>query len=85
MLMFMLLGRKWFAKYHDSAIAIDSPEFDQLRSIAKENKVLLSVGIIEKERGTLYCSAVLIDREGVLLYNHRKVCRKPVYFRRCIY
>lgn len=67
-------GRKWFAKYHRSAIAIPSPEFDRLRSIAQKNKVLLSVGVIEKEGGTLYCSAVLIDQDGVLLYNHRKVC-----------
>lgn len=73
----MSLGRKWFAKYHSSAIAISSLEFDRLRSIARENKVFLSVGIIEREGGTLYCSAVLIDREGVLLYNHRKVRRTP--------
>jgi Carbon-nitrogen hydrolase len=74
LLILMFPGRKWFAKYYNSAIAIGSPEFDRLRSTARENKVFLSVGIIEKEGGTLYCSAVLIDREGVLLYNHRKVC-----------
>jgi nitrilase len=67
------LGRKWFAKYYNSSIAIPSPEFDKLCSIAAENKVLLSVGIIEKEGGTLYCTAVLIDRDGSLLYAHRKV------------
>ena len=72
-LILILLGRKWFAKYYSSAIAIASPDFDRLRSIARENKVFLSVGIIEKEGGTLYCSSVLIDREGILLYNHRKV------------
>jgi predicted amidohydrolase len=74
-----LSGRKWFAKYYNSAIAIASPEFDRLRSIARECKVFLSVGIIEKEGGTLYCSAVLIDREGVLLYNHRKVIKTPAH------
>ncbi|KAF2809991.1 putative nitrilase [Mytilinidion resinicola] len=66
-------GRKWFAKYYNSAIAIESPEFQILLSIAKANNVLLSVGIIEKDGGTLYCSAVLIDRDGKLLSNHRKL------------
>jgi predicted amidohydrolase len=66
-------GRKWFAKYYNSSIAIPSPEFDRLCSIAAENEVFLSVGIIEKEGGTLYCTALLIDKSGGLLYAHRKV------------
>ena len=66
-------GRKWYAKYYNSAIAIASPEFDQLRGFAVKSKVYLSVGIIEKDGGTLYCTAILIDRSGKLLYAHRKV------------
>jgi predicted amidohydrolase len=31
------------------------------------------VGIIEKEGGTLYCTAVLIGKDGKLLIRHRKV------------
>ena len=34
---------------------------------------MLSVGIIEKDGGTLYCTAVLVDRDGRLLYAHRKL------------
>lgn len=83
LLMITPTGRKWYAKYYNSAIAIPSPEFNRLRSIARENKVFLSVGIIEKEGGTLYCSAVLIDREGSFLYNHRKVFESPTYSSRC--
>jgi predicted amidohydrolase len=66
-------GRQWFAKYHQSAVAIPSPEFEQLCAIARENQILLSVGIIEKERDTLYCTAILLSREGDLLYAHRKL------------
>jgi hypothetical protein len=71
-------GRKWFAKYYNSAVSIPSPEFDRICSVAEENKVLLSVGIIEKEGGTLYCTAILIDRDGSLLSTHRKV--RDIYF-----
>ncbi|KAF2637741.1 carbon-nitrogen hydrolase [Massarina eburnea CBS 473.64] len=66
-------GRQWYAKYYKSAIAVKSPEFDTLRGIAEKNKVLLSVGIVEKDQGTLYCTAVLIGRGGELLYTHRKL------------
>lgn len=66
-------GRKWFAKYYQSAVTIPSPEFDRMRDIAKTNSVLLSVGIIEKDGGTLYCTAPLIGRDGTLLSAHRKL------------
>jgi hypothetical protein len=74
-------GRKWFAKYYNSAVAIPSPEFDMICAVAEENKVMLSVGIIEKEGGTLYCTAVLIDRNGNLLSTHRKVRSTCLIFR----
>lgn len=70
-------GRQWFAKYYDAAVAIPSPEFETLARTARENHIFLSLGIIEKEGGTLYCTAILIDRDATLLYRHRKV-RAPV-------
>ena len=66
-------GREWYAKYYNSAINLSSPEFDNVRDIAKKNNVFLSLGIIEKDGGTLYCTAILIDRDGNLLYIHRKL------------
>ncbi|CAG8981039.1 hypothetical protein HYALB_00008193 [Hymenoscyphus albidus] len=67
-------GRKWFAKYHESSIDISSPDFDILLECARENKVNLYVGIIEKDlRGTLYCTTVFIGKEGTLLHKHRKL------------
>jgi hypothetical protein len=66
-------GRKWYARYAASAVAIPSPAFDALKEAARTNNVFLHVGIIEKDGGTLYCTAVLFDRNGGLLYKHRKV------------
>jgi len=66
-------GRKWYAKYYDSSVAIPSPEFEALENIAKENKINLSIGIIEKDGATLYCTAVLIGTDGTLLSKHRKL------------
>ncbi|EXJ75979.1 uncharacterized protein A1O5_00487 [Cladophialophora psammophila CBS 110553] len=66
-------GRQWFSKYYNSAMAIPSAEFEELRTIARDYNVFLSLGIIEKERGTLYCTAILLSRTGDLLYAHRKL------------
>ncbi|CAI0652474.1 unnamed protein product [Colletotrichum noveboracense] len=59
--------------YFDSAIEVPSPAFDILSETARKHNVLLHVGIIEKAGGTLYCTAVLLDREGKLVYKHRKL------------
>ncbi|KAF2660816.1 putative nitrilase [Lophiostoma macrostomum CBS 122681] len=66
-------GRKWYAKYYNSAISISSPDFEKLCAVAEKNNVFLSVGIIEKDGATLYCTAVLIGRDGQLLSSHRKL------------
>ncbi|KAH8723719.1 putative nitrilase [Phaeosphaeriaceae sp. PMI808] len=69
-------GRKWFARYYESAISLSSPEFDLLRAIAEKNSIFLSIGIIEKDGSggaTLYCTTVLIGKDGALLSAHRKL------------
>lgn len=73
-------GRKWYARYYDSSIAIPSPEFDVLQSTASTNNVILSVGIVEKEGATLYCTNVLIGVHGEVLSRHRKVRKKSTRF-----
>ncbi|EPE30811.1 Carbon-nitrogen hydrolase [Glarea lozoyensis ATCC 20868] len=69
-------GPKWFAKYYESSIRIPSSEFDVLRDCARENGVVLSVGIVEQAEnggGTLFCTTVLIGKDGELLHKHRKL------------
>ena len=67
------IGRKWFARYYESAVAIPSPELDQLCEMSRKNHIYLQVGIIEKDGGTLYCTALLLSRQGTVLSRHRKV------------
>ncbi len=66
-------GRDWFRRYFDSAISIPGPETDALCELAKAVSLALVVGVIERERGTLYCSVVYIGRDGRLLGKHRKL------------
>jgi nitrilase len=66
-------GRDQFRMYHAAAIDIPGPAIDILSGIARENSVYLVVGVIERERGTLYCTIVFFDPAGALLGKHRKL------------
>ncbi|KAI1179986.1 carbon-nitrogen hydrolase [Nemania sp. FL0916] len=66
-------GREWYRRYYDSAVAIPSPEADIIAEAARTHNVYLEVGIIEKDGGTLYCTAVLFGRDGAILLKHRKL------------
>ena len=66
-------GRDWFRRYHDGAIALPGPELEMLCDIARMHSLALVVGVIEKDGGTLYCTAVFIDRDGEFRGKHRKL------------
>ena len=66
-------GRNWFARYHASAINVPGPEVDEIGDVAKAHNVHLVVGIIERDGGTLYCTALFFGPDGLLLGKHRKV------------
>ena len=66
-------GREMFTKYYNSALEMNSNHYKKLCSIAKNNKVMISIGIIEKDEGTLYCTILILSKKGELLGKHRKV------------
>ena len=66
-------GRDWFARYHASAINVPGPEVDMIGEIAKAHGVHLVIGVIERDFGTLYCTALFFGPDGMLLAKHRKV------------
>jgi nitrilase len=59
-------GRDQFRIYHDAAVDIPGPAIDALSRIARENGAYL-VGVIERDRGTLYCTIVFLDPAGTFL------------------
>jgi nitrilase len=66
-------GRDWFARYHASAIEMPGPEVDRICEIAAAHRLHLVVGIIERDGGTLYCTALFVGPDGTLLGKHRKL------------
>jgi len=66
-------GREDFRRYWDAAIAVPGPETAQLGEIAAAHQIYLVIGVIEREVGTLYCTALFFAPDGRLVGKHRKL------------
>jgi len=66
-------GREQFRRYFDSAIDVPGPASERLGRIARDNRLHLVVGVIERDGGTLYCSALIFAPDGRLIGKHRKL------------
>jgi len=66
-------GREDFRRYWASAVEVPGPYTDILGAAARENKIHLVIGVIERDGGTLYCTALFFSPEGKLLGKHRKL------------
>ncbi len=66
-------GREDFRRYWDSAVDVPGPAADALGEAAKDAKLHLVAGVIERDGGTLYCSVLFFAPDGRLLGKHRKL------------
>jgi len=66
-------GREEFRRYHSAAVMVPGPVTDRLGAIARGGDMYLVVGVIERERGTLYCTVVFLAPDGTLLGKRRKL------------
>ena len=66
-------GREWFRRYHAGAIDVPGPAVALLGEVAREHGLYVVVGVIERDRGTLYCTVLFLGPGGDLLGKHRKL------------
>ncbi|AKA34672.1 carbon-nitrogen hydrolase family protein [Flagellimonas lutaonensis] len=75
------LNKELHAHYAQNSIQIEAGELDAICQMAKENRMALYLGMIEraKDRGghSLYCALVYIDQHGEIKSVHRKL--QPTY------
>lgn len=57
----------------EESVPIDGWIAAELRAAAKANSIYLCSGIVERERGRCFNSAVLIDPNGEIILHHRKL------------
>jgi nitrilase len=66
-------GRDDFLGYWQSAIDIPGVETHRMGSFASALNAYLVVGVIERDAGTLYCTALYFSPDGKLIGKHRKL------------
>lgn len=66
-------GRAAFRRYYESAIDVPGCVTEALADACRAYGVHLVIGAIERDGGTLYCTAVFFGPDGTLLGKHRKV------------
>ena len=66
-------GRDDFQRYWESSVDVPGPAVDELGRTAKRNGIYLVIGVIERDRGTLYCCVLFFAPDGSLMGKHRKV------------
>jgi len=67
------LGRDEFRVYFERAIEVPGPATDGIAEVAKNTRLFIVVGVVERDGGTLYCTALFFGPEGTLLGKHRKL------------
>jgi nitrilase len=66
-------GREEFRRYFERAIEVPGPATQALGAAARDGELHLVVGVIEREGGTLYCTALSFGPDGRLIAKHRKL------------
>src|SRR5262249_677105 len=66
-------GRLLFGRYRRCAVDIPGETVEAIGAEVARHGVHVVVGVIERDGGTLYCSALLLGPDGALLGHHRKL------------
>jgi nitrilase len=66
-------GHDQFRRYYESAIEVPGPDVERIAAAAREHAIHLVVGVIERDGGTLYCTALFFSPEEGYLGKHRKL------------
>lgn len=66
-------GRDEFRRYFAAAIDVPGAETQRLGRAARAAGLFLTAGVIERDGGTLYCTALFFGPDGALLGKHRKL------------
>jgi aliphatic nitrilase len=70
-------------KLLDQSVTVPSPATDAIATAARQAGVVVSVGINERDGGTLYNTQLLFDADGALIQRRRKIT--PTYYERMIW
>ena len=67
----------------DQAVTVPSPATDAIGGAAKQGGMVVSIGVNERDGGTLYNTQLLFDADGTLIQRRRKI--SPTYHERMVW
>jgi len=67
----------------EQAVAVPSPSTDAIGDACREAGVVVSIGVNERDGGTLYNTQLLFDADGTLIQRRRKIT--PTYHERMVW
>jgi aliphatic nitrilase len=70
-------------KLLDQSVTVPSPATDDIAEAASRAGVVVSIGVNERDGGTLYNTQLLFDADGTLIQRRRKI--SPTYHERLIW
>ena len=70
-------------KLLEQAVTVPSAATDAISDVCRQAGVVVSIGINERDHGTLYNTQLLFDADGALLQRRRKI--SPTYHERMIW
>jgi nitrilase len=70
-------------KLLDQAVTVPSPATDAIAEAARQAGVVVSIGVNERDGGSLYNAQLLFDADGSLIQRRRKI--SPTYHERMIW
>ncbi|GAB7528244.1 carbon-nitrogen hydrolase family protein [Pseudomonas sp. 3A(2025)] len=76
-------GMRFVQRYFENAMAPGSEPFQRLLDAAAQHRIHVVLGYVERSGGTLYLSQAIIDDEGRLVGNRRKL--KPTHVERSVF
>ncbi|CAN5187371.1 carbon-nitrogen hydrolase family protein [soil metagenome] len=65
--------RAWYERLYDQSLDVPGPATEALGSAAQESSTYLSIGVNERDLGTLYNTLLYFGPDGSLLGKHRKL------------
>ena len=80
---YQIIAGREHLKLLDQAVTVPSPATDAISEACKDAGVVVSIGINERDGGTLYNTQLLFDADGTLIQRRRKIT--PTYHERMIW
>lgn len=80
---YQLIAGREHLKLLEQAVTVPSPATAAISEACKDAGVVVSVGINERDGGTLYNTQLLFDNDGLLIQKRRKI--SPTYHERMVW